>query len=267
MKKGWLIVGGIVALVLLGLCLGLGGLFFSGIFALTQPVVDASEEFLSLLGQGRITEAYAATADGFRVQQNEPSFTVAVQQLGLTDYASVSWHSRQIKNQEGSVQGTVTTKNGSTKPIAVQLIREGDKWKVVGVRYGGVDVVAIKATLPVPSPAQLEVMVRDALLSFNQAVQAKDFTTFYGNLSNVWKKQTTPDKLQEIFQEFIDKQINLDFIKNLKPQLARPSKVNSTGILVIAGSYSGIPPLEFQLEYTQERGDWKLISLSVKVGK
>ena len=42
----------------LGLCVALGAVFVGGIFALTRPVVDASEQFLALLGQGRIADAY-----------------------------------------------------------------------------------------------------------------------------------------------------------------------------------------------------------------
>jgi hypothetical protein len=145
MKKGWLIGCGVVAIVGIGVCAGLGVLFVGGTFALTQPVVDASEEFLALLGQDKIAEAYASAAAGFRAQQDEASFAGAVRQLGLTDCASVSWHSRQVENQEGTAEGTVTTRNGSTKPVSMRLVREGDRWAVVGVRYGGVDLAAIKA--------------------------------------------------------------------------------------------------------------------------
>ena len=57
MKKGWFIVGSIVGILGIGLCAVLGALFVGWIFALTRPVVDASEQFLALLGQGKIAEA------------------------------------------------------------------------------------------------------------------------------------------------------------------------------------------------------------------
>ena len=153
MNKGGLIGCGIAGILGIGLCAGLGVLFVGGVFALTQPVVDASEQFLALLGQGKAAEAYASAADGFRAQQDEASFTGAVEQLGLTDYASASWHSRQVENQEGAAEGTVTTKGGGTKPVSVRLIKEGGRWAVVGVRYAGVELVTIKAPPPVPPRA------------------------------------------------------------------------------------------------------------------
>src|SRR4051794_28393997 len=103
MRKGWAVGCGIAGILGAFVCAGFGILFFGGVvgilggvFALTQPVVDASDEFLGRLGQGRIAEAYASTADGYRAQQDEPSFTAAVKQLGLTQYSSVSWQNRQL---------------------------------------------------------------------------------------------------------------------------------------------------------------------------
>src|SRR5436305_7804796 len=90
---------------------GLVAIFVGGIFAITRPVVDASEQFLALLGEGKIAEAYASAADGLRARQDEASFAAAVRQLGLTDFASVAWHSRQIENSDGTAAGTVATKS------------------------------------------------------------------------------------------------------------------------------------------------------------
>lgn len=268
MKKGSLIRCGLAGILGLGLCAGLGVLFVGGLFALTRPVVDASEQFLALLGQGKLAEAYASAAAGFRAQQDEASFTGAVQQLGLTEYSSVSWHQRLIENQEGTAEGTVTTKSGGARPVALRLVREGGKWAVVGVRYGGVELVTVKAPPVVPPEAELERLAAEALLGFNQAVQARDFTAFYGTLADVWKQRTTPQRLRQAFQEFLDKDIDIGPIKDVKPRVAPAAAVNAKGVLVIAGHYPTQPSqVRFELEYAQEGGGWKLRGISVGVGK
>src|SRR5262245_14179048 len=202
MKTGWLIGCGVAGVLGIGLVAGLGVLLVGGVFALTRPVVDASEQFLALLGQGRIAEAYASAADGLRTQQDEASFAGAVKHLGLTEFSSVSWHSRQIENQTGTAEGTVATKSGSTRPVSVWLVREGGRWAVVGVRYGGVELATIKAPPPVPPQADIERMLAEALFGFNQAVRSRDFAAFHAGLSDTWKKEITPERLQKTFQEF-----------------------------------------------------------------
>jgi hypothetical protein len=268
MKTNRLIGCGIIGILGIGLCAGLGVLLIGRIFAWTQPVVDASEQFLALLGQEKIAQAYASSADGLRAQQDEVSFTGAVKQLGLTDYSSVSWHNRQIENQEGTAEGSVTTKSGGTKPVSLRLVQERGKWTVVGVRYGGVELATIKASSYGPAEPELERMVAETLLGFNQAVLAKDFTAFYGNLSDVWKKQTNPERLRQIFQEFIDKNIDIGGIKDIKPRVAPVAGVSDKGVLVIAGRYPTQPSqVRFELKYANERGSWKLMGIAVSVGK
>jgi len=145
MKKGWLIGCGVAGVVGLLLCGGLIYLGVTAIFALTKPVVDASDGFLGLLGQGKTADAYAAAASGLRAQMSEADFTAAVKQVGLDDYASASWNSRSINNQEGAVEGAVTSKKGGTTPTAIRLVYEQGVWKVVGVRYGDVELTDVKA--------------------------------------------------------------------------------------------------------------------------
>ncbi|MFL5243877.1 MAG: hypothetical protein ACJ8FY_17380 [Gemmataceae bacterium] len=269
MRKNRLIGCGIISILGIGACAAIGALFFGGLIALTRPVVEASEQFLSLLGQEKSAEAYGLAASGFRAQQDEDSFRLAVKQLGLTDYSSVAWHNRVIENQEGTAEGTVTTKSGETKAISIRLAYEGSKWAVVGVRYGGVDLATFKSPAPAAPPqAKLEGMVAEALLGFNKAVRTRDFTAFYANLATIWKKETTPQKLQQIFREFLDKDIDIGAIKDVNPQFSRSPLVSDRGVLVMAGHFPTEPSqVRFKLQYASESGVWKLMGISVSVGK
>jgi hypothetical protein len=152
-----LLIGcGIAGLLGIGLCAGLAALLVGLAFAMSQPVADASEQFLALVGQGKVAEAYASASEGFRAEQDEASFTQAVKQLGLTDYSSVTWVSRQVENREGTAEGTVTTKGRGTYRVCVRLVYEGGRWAVAAVRYRGVELAAIQVPPPVPPEAEAE---------------------------------------------------------------------------------------------------------------
>jgi hypothetical protein len=144
MRKRCLIGCGVAGILGIAVCAGLGGLFVGAVMALTRPVTDASEQFLALVGHGKFAEAYASTSEGFRAQQDEASFAGAVRQLGLADYASVTWHTRRIQNEVGTAEGTVVTKTGGSRPIAIRLLQEDGKWRIAGVSYAGVDLAEIR---------------------------------------------------------------------------------------------------------------------------
>src|SRR5439155_15954864 len=93
-------------------------------------------------------------------------------------------------------------------------------------------------------------------------------TAFYGMLADLWKKETTPQRLQKTFQEFLDKDIDIGAIKDVKPRVAPPTAVNDKGVLVVAGHYPTQPfRVRFELEYARERGGWKLTGIAASVGK
>src|SRR5262249_45110397 len=113
----FLILGGLVCAGLLACMAGLPALLLS----LTRGPAEAAEQFLDLLKQGQVHEAYLATAAGFRATTSEADFAAKVERLGLTDSPSVSWSTRSIENDEATVAGTLTTRAGAVIPLTVRL--------------------------------------------------------------------------------------------------------------------------------------------------
>ena len=120
------------------------------------------------------------------------------------------------------------------------------------------------ATAKVPSETELKSMTLESLLSFNKGVQAKDFTAFYGEIAKLWQEQTTPEKLQEAFNDFIEKGLDISSIKKAEPVFNKPAEINSDGLLVIYGYYPTTPKRTvFQMKYLKEEGEWKLVGIKV----
>lgn len=123
----------------------------------------------------------------------------------------------------------------------------------------------------VPSEREMERLVKRTLLDFNDAVQKGDFTDFHSKISNVWKKTSTPEKFNQGFSEFIQKDID---ISNIEGKIAsfdpQPTVKRKSGykVLEAKGKYDTSPlPVRFENEYIQEGGDWKLISIRVDTRK
>lgn len=118
----------------------------------------------------------------------------------------------------------------------------------------------------VPSEAQLKTLTRDSLLSFNKAVQARDFTAFHGEISALWRKQITPAKLKSIFAPFIKQKIDLSPIADVEPVFDQPAAIDGDGVLIVQGRYpTRMGTAQFRLKYVEEKSAWKLLGIKVDV--
>jgi hypothetical protein len=184
--------------------------------------------------------------------------------LGLTEYQSATWTKFNITNDQGTVEGTMTTKTGGTIPLKVTLIKESGTWRVSGVTSTA-GVAAPAESKPMPSDDDLKKLVTKSLLDFDKSVQTNDFTTFHATLSELWKRQTTPEKLQEAFKEFVEKKIGIAVIADSTPVFDKKPAIGANGILELDGYYPSMPfKVRFALEYTYEHPNWKLTAIRVK---
>ena len=119
----------------------------------------------------------------------------------------------------------------------------------------------------IPRDDELQDMVKTTLLDFNDAVTSADFTTFYGNISKLWQRQTSPAKLEDTFKVFIDGKNNFSAIRSKDAEFSSNPKVDdSKGFkeLVLEGKYDTSPlPTKFTLKYTPESKNWKLTGIIV----
>jgi hypothetical protein len=126
-----LLIIGIIVLSLLLIC-GIGGaILFSTILNATQPVVDAGEAYLTALRDGDYSRAYDLS--GPALQQEVGDAEGLQTRLGTRQLASWSVNSRNISNNQGSLEGTTTYTTGETGTFEMSLTQAGNDWKVVGI--------------------------------------------------------------------------------------------------------------------------------------
>ncbi len=264
MKKGCLIALTVVfALIVVAVAIVLF------VFGLTSGAVKSGEDFLGLIGSGKIAAAYESASATLKSQQTLDSFTQSVKNLGLTDYASASWSNREVKSDRAHLEGSVKTRAGGKIPLDMDLVKESGAWKVIYLSAPQSGVTTSQSGgKQLPSDENSKALVLESLLDFNQAVHDKSFDAFHGKISRAWQEQITADKLKEVFQQFIDKNLDISGIKTVDPILSEPPQLNSDGLLVLKGYYPTKPlKVNFQLKYIYEHPAWKLFGIKVNVNE
>jgi hypothetical protein len=138
--------------------------------------------------------------------------------------------------------------------------------KLLLITLSIVTAIAARAA-DIPEETELASMTESSLVSFGKAVKKKDFSGFYEDIAAVWQKQTTAEKLEELFKDFLGKEIDLPAaIKGKEPVFNQAATINSDGVLIIKGYYPTTPNrIVFQLKYLQEEDEWKLVGIDVNL--
>ena len=118
----------------------------------------------------------------------------------------------------------------------------------------------------VPSERALEALVKTTLLTFNDANVTGNYEVFHAKLSKPFREQFPVERLARRFQEFNKKHIDFDIIAALKPGYDPAPKVDDDGKLLVKGYFPTEPlRVNFDLDFIPSDGEWKLISINVKV--
>ena len=118
----------------------------------------------------------------------------------------------------------------------------------------------------VASERGLEALVKATLLTFNDANVTGNYEVFHAKLSKPFREQFSVERLARRFQEFNKKHIDFDVIAALKPAYDPAAKVDDEGRLLVKGHFPTEPlRLNFDLAFIPSDGEWKLISINVKI--
>ena len=260
MNKIFLYIGGFILLAIVMVAI---------VFFLTQGMAQSTDKFFSLIQQQKSEEAYQLTATAFRSSTTLDQFKSFIEQLGLDQYQSSLWSSRSIENDRGTLEGSVTTSAGKIA-LKVYLVKEGNDWKILRIEQpqaGVQDTNQADNSPSMPTDQENLALIQNTLADFVKASASKDFTIFYGNISELWKAQTTPDDLKKLFVDFVTKDIDLTFLSMTQPVLNKKPVIDENGILLLEGSYPAKNHmLNFKLKYIYEHPSWKLMGIEVNAG-
>jgi hypothetical protein len=174
-------------------------------------------------------------------------------------------------NKVLAVSGSYPTKPNKVI-FKLKYLQEKSAWKLVGINVQVLPFV--EKTGPLPTEKEAKRLTLDSLLAFNKALKAKSFEGFYGQIAKLWQAQTTPAKLKDIFQAFLDQDAHISGIADAEPVFDSKPAVDDDGFLVLKGSYptggsAGRPPqpskVFFELKYIYEEEIWELVGINVNI--
>lgn len=120
-----------------------------------------------------------------------------------------------------------------------------------------------------PTDGEIQYLVRETMLAFNDALQKADFNEFYNGISKQWKKQTTADSMKSSFQSFIDGKASFGEIRSMTADIENRATRKQSGfnVLDVKGKYDTSPiDTTFDLSYIAEGSEWKLFKIQVYTG-
>lgn len=182
----------------------------------------------------------------------------------------------------------------STKDLRIDQAPSGDTMKLDGITFkrtgGATTTSTTTSTTPdnsnknetktetvtkkadaskteIPEDAELQQMAKRDLLAFNDAVQQGDFAGFHSKISRLWQKQTTPERFNQAFGQFIEKKIDISDINSETAEFSPAPYIEKEGSLkklIVEGKYpTYAPPVKFILKYIPEGKEWKLFGIEV----
>lgn len=119
----------------------------------------------------------------------------------------------------------------------------------------------------VPSEPAIEILIKQSLLSFNDANLTGNYTVFHANLAEVFRTQFTAERIRDAFRAFHDQQIDLAGILLHRHVLTKPAVINASNALELEGRFDTRPfNVMFGMQYVvATTGEWKLAGLNINL--
>ncbi len=118
----------------------------------------------------------------------------------------------------------------------------------------------------IPNDNVIEITVKRALASFNDANITGNYDVFHATLSRPFRQQFSADRLRDAFKAFHAQLIDISPILALSPILSEPARIDNEGALLLKGAFETRPSrVLFDLRLLPAEGDWKLIAIHVNV--
>lgn len=251
--------------VLLGI-VGTIALLIMGISYFTSGATKAGDDFFAAVGSGDIERAYSTLSNDFRAGTSKADLVAYLVANGMDKVTDTSWSERSVNGVGGSLTGTLTTADGGSIPVEIDLIKEQDQWKIFSIRRTAAPAGANNVAKGLSGERQQVALVTESMATFVDATAKQDMTELHNHISRLWADQIDVAALDEAYKSFFELGSNLQVIKTLAPVFDGSATLSDEGVMEIKGYYPTNPNrFHFDLKYIYEGTGWKLVGFSSEI--
>ncbi|MEZ5827438.1 MAG: hypothetical protein R3D01_03230 [Hyphomicrobiales bacterium] len=128
--------------------------------------------------------------------------------------------------------------------------------------------VAQPQTVAMPDAEKIVLLLRNSLVTLNNAVQSGNFTVLRDVAAPGFREANSAAKLAQIFANLSAQKVDLAAVAVIAPKLTQsPQLDQAKGMLHLQGYFPGQPvQINFELLYQAVNGQWRLFGISVQPG-
>jgi hypothetical protein len=134
-------------------------------FSATSGIVKVAEKQLNLISSGDMKGAYALTSSEFQKSVTYDNFLAYINNYdALKNYKDHKFTSREINGDVGTIQGTLTSKDGASTPLVYKFFKENGEWKILSIDLSSAEGTDPRASTSANSNMQI---FSDAALGYS----------------------------------------------------------------------------------------------------
>ncbi len=122
--------------------------------------------------------------------------------------------------------------------------------------------------IQIPSDNEQDVLVRTALMTFNDANMTGNYAVLLAKASRQFQTQITADKLASAFEPFRANELFFESVVDAHRDASEKPMIDSEGALVLVGVFkTDDMQVKYRLRFVQNGKMWKLLGINVDARK
>jgi hypothetical protein len=238
----------------------------AAIFYYTSGLTKTADAFFDSIKKQDIATAHQYLSEDFKASTDEASLKDFLTKGALLKFKNTSWSSRQVSGGRGELDGEVIPETGGVVPLKLIFIKEKEQWKIYGIQKPTAGLQAEQISPNIPSKTDQMLLVKQSIYDFSISTKTNSMEHFYTAISQIWQKQTSANKLDEIFKAYFTPDLDLTELNTVQPFIEPVNGLDENQVLTIKGYYATEPSqARFTFKYIFEGVSWKLIGFHLEV--